>query len=284
MSFFDSALDRIGRWIAGRLESPQSGYEPFTSSDPKTLRRFLEPGDILLVEGNQKVSTAIKYLTQSTWSHAAIFVGNEVLPENHKLNDKGEENVLIEANIGEGVIACSIEKYSTYNTRICRPIGLTHAHREAITTFMTSKLGLTYDTRNIWDLARYLFPTPPVPTRWRRKMIALGSGEPSKAICSSLLAQAFQNVKYPILPTIERFEAETDENATVSGYTKREVLTIRHHSLFTPRDFDLSPYFRVIKPTIELGFDYQELEWTDAPATEGPFGYRRPVHEREPTT
>lgn len=281
MSFFDSVLDRIGRWIAGRLESRVSGYEPFTASDPKTLRRFLEPGDILLVEGNQKVSTAIKYLTQSTWSHAAIFVGNDVLPDTYKTNEKGEENVLIEANLGEGVVAVPIEKYATYNTRICRPIGLTFEHREAVTKFMSSKLGLQYDTRNIFDLARYLFPTPPVPVRWRRKMIALGSGEPTRAICSSLIAQAFQNVKYPVLPTIERFEEEKDENATLSGYTKREVLTIRHHSLFTPRDFDLSPYFRVIKPTIELGFDYQALEWTDDPASEGPLGHNRAVHERD---
>ena len=37
MSFFDTALDRIGNWIAGRLESPVSGYIPFTASDPNTL-------------------------------------------------------------------------------------------------------------------------------------------------------------------------------------------------------------------------------------------------------
>ena len=35
----------------------------------------MEPGDILLVEGNQRVSSAIKYLTQSTWSHAAFYLG-----------------------------------------------------------------------------------------------------------------------------------------------------------------------------------------------------------------
>ena len=264
MSLFDKALDRLGNWIAGRLEARVSGYVPFTASDPNTLNRFLKPGDILLVEGNQKVSVAIKYLTQSTWSHAAIFVGNDALLEGQKSQSDGTLNVLIEANLGEGVVAVPVEKYATYNTRICRPVNLTDEDRTAITSFMVSKLGLQYDTRNIFDLARYLFPTPPIPVRWRRKMIALGSGEPTRAICSSLIAQAFQRVGYPILPTRERFEAEHDRNAEVSGYSQREVWTIRHHSLFTPRDFDVSPYFRIVKPTVEHGFDYAGLEWAEA--------------------
>jgi len=73
----DTLLDRLGRWLAGRLQQESSGYEPYTPSDAETLRRTLEPGDILLVEGNQKISAAIKYLTQSTWSHAAFYVGDD---------------------------------------------------------------------------------------------------------------------------------------------------------------------------------------------------------------
>ena len=37
----------------------------------------LRPGDVLLVEGSSRLSTVIKYLTQSTWSHAALCVGSE---------------------------------------------------------------------------------------------------------------------------------------------------------------------------------------------------------------
>ena len=47
----------------------------------------------------------------------------------------------------------------------------------------------------------------------------------------------------------------------VSRFSREEILHIRHHSLFTPRDFDLSPYFRVVKPTLEYGFDYKRLKW-----------------------
>ena len=28
-----------------------------------------------------------------------------------------------------------------------------------------------------------------------------------------------------------------------------------------PRDFDISPFFAVIKPTIETGFDYKQMMW-----------------------
>ena len=52
-----------------------SGYEPFTPSDPEQLRGLIQPGDVLLVEGNNRISGIIKYLTQSTWSHAALYVG-----------------------------------------------------------------------------------------------------------------------------------------------------------------------------------------------------------------
>ena len=68
-------LDTIGKLIAGYLQKEQPGYEPFTPSDPEHLRGVIAAGDVLLVEGNNRISGIIKYLTQSTWSHAALYVG-----------------------------------------------------------------------------------------------------------------------------------------------------------------------------------------------------------------
>jgi hypothetical protein len=34
----------------------------------------------------------------------------------------------------------------------------------------------------------------------------------------------------------------------------------------TRRDFDLSPYFRIVKPTLEYGFDYRAVTWDDKAA------------------
>jgi len=255
MDLYDKALESIGKFLAGRLVKESSGYRPYTPSDHETLCRTLEPGDVLLIEGNQFVSASIKYLTQSTWSHAAFYVG-DVLP---KPEDGSDQPMLIEVVLGDGCRAVPLSKYASYNTRICRPIGLTKADRTKAIEFMTSKIGLQYDTKNIIDLLRYFLPTPPVPVAWRRRMIAFGSGEPTKAICSSLIAQAFQGIKYPILPEVTLAPGRAHAE---SGYSRREILHIRYHALFTPRDFDLSPYFKVIKPTIEYGFDYKKLTWS----------------------
>lgn len=169
----DTLLDRFGQFIADRLSSETSGYKPYTPSDPETLERTLRPGDILLVEGNQKISTVIKYLTQSTWSHAALFVGDAC----GEAKEGEERRQLIEVVIGEGCVAVPLHKYATYNTRICRPIGLTGDDKRAVIDFMVSNIGAKYDLKNIFDMLRYFLPTPPVPVRWRRRLLSFGSGD-----------------------------------------------------------------------------------------------------------
>lgn len=252
----DWLLTRIGHRIAHFLEKEIGGYEPYAAADPQTLRASLRPGDVLLVEGNQRISSIIKYLTQSTWSHAAVYVG-DALP---KPADGSERPRLIEVQAEEGCVAVPLSRYERFNTRICRPVGLTPGDRRRVVQFMVDSLGKTYDLKNIIDLLRYLVPLP-FPARIRRRMMALGSGDPTRAICSSLIAQAFQEVRYPILPHIERGKGRGSQ---LSEFTRREILYIRHHSLYAPRDFDVSPYFRVIKPTIEGGFDYKALVWGEA--------------------
>ncbi|MCB1411698.1 MAG: lipo-like protein [Xanthobacteraceae bacterium] len=244
-------LDTIGKLIAGYLQKEPPGYEPATSSDPERLRGVIQPGDVLLVEGNNRVSGIIKYLTQSTWSHAALYVGDI----DGACEPDGEPHVLVEANIGEGVTSAPLSKYFAYHTRLCRPVGLSFEDRETVCRYAINRIGFGYDTKNIIDLARYLVPLP-VPQRWRRRMIALGSGDPTKIICSALIAQAFGSVRYPILPKITRSR---------SRQVRREILHIRDSSLYMPRDFDISPYFEIVKPTIELGFDYTSLHWADKP-------------------
>jgi len=251
MSF---VADGVGRFLARYLEKPAQGYEPFTPTDPAALLATLKPGDVILVEGNNHISGVIKYLTQSTWSHAALYVGS--------IGDRtaadGEPLVLVEANIGEGVVAAPLSKYARFHTRICRPTGLTDEDRARVCTYASERIGFDYDLKNIIDLMRYLLPLP-IPQRWRRRMMALGSGHPTRIICSALIAQAFENVRYPILPKVTLLESEV---------AREEILEIRHSSLYAPRDFDISPYFEVVKPTIVRGFDYKAMAWADLPATD----------------
>jgi hypothetical protein len=242
-------LDGAGRVIARYLQKSVNGYEPFTPSDPDALRHSLQPGDVLLVEGNNHIAGVIKYLTQSTWSHSALYVG----PMPGRVTADGEPHVLIEANVGEGVVSAPLSKYIKFHTRICRPVGLIEADCAMVCAYAVERIGFAYDLKNIIDLLRYLLPLP-VPHRWRRRLLALGSGDPTRLICSALIADAFRAVRYPILPKIK---------LTGSRQAREEILEIRHSSLYCPRDFDISPYFNVVKPTIARGFSYKALCWAD---------------------
>lgn len=248
-------LRKIGETLARYLSAPRDRGKQVATSDPELLPQTLQPGDVLLVEGNNIFSTAIKYLTQSTWSHAALYIGN-ALP----LATNGEEQAqLIEADTNDGVRCIGLSHYNSYHTRICRPVGLSPDEINEVIDFAVNMLGHQYDLRNIFDLARYLLPTPPVPTRFRRKLLSIGSGDPTQAICSSLIAQAFQAIHYPILP--ENVVLKQDNSVCRECY--REMLHIRHHSLFTPKDFDVSPYFQIIKPSLTADFDFHDLNWAD---------------------
>lgn len=258
MTRSETPLDWLGQRLAGLLLRDRPGREPFVPSDPEKLRHTLRAGDVVLVAGSNRISTAIKYLTHSTWSHAALYVGNALDPP----QDGGEPHTLIEVVLDAGCRSIPLSNLEHFHTRICRPVGLTEADRDALVDFMISRLGIRYDTRNVVDLARYLLPPLPVPSHWRRRMIALGSGEPTRAICSTLIAEAFERVGYPILPRVELGPAV---RRGANDWRHRELLHIRHFSLYAPADFDISPYFQIIKPTLEEGFNYKGLTWSDGP-------------------
>lgn len=248
-------LQRIGHRLAQYLSEPRVTVH-LSTSRAGLLLRTLRKGDVLLVEGTSHFAVAIRYITQSTWSHSALCVSAA------GDGPDGAPPMLIEADVNEGVHLLAANHYAHQHTRICRPIGLTAEELDQVVASATARLGEHYDTRNVVDLARYLIHTPPVPERYRRRLLAFGSGEPTRAICSSLIAAAFESVRYPILPEIEQIRANDDD----AEEHVREILHIRDSRLFTPRDFDVSPYFRIVKPTLEDGFDPHALHWAHSHA------------------
>ncbi len=251
------ALGMVGRRLARFLAAPRPEYGRGPSSRRELLVAALRRGDVLLVEGTSRFAGAIKYLTQSTWSHAALCLGTP---------DGASEPQFVDADINVGVRTVPLSEFAGLHVRICRPVGLGPAEIDAVAGYMLERLGHSYDLKNIVDLARYLVRQPPLPDPMKRRMLALGSGEPTRAICSTLLAQAFEVVRYPILPEIELLDTRT-----VHGQRMRaEILHIRHHSLYTPRDFDVSPFFQVVKPRVEAGFDYRALMWAEPAPGSGP--------------
>jgi hypothetical protein len=272
-NLLDLITASLGRRIGRYLSRERHVHGTATPAGRNHLMACLQAGDVLLVEGQTRVSVAIKYLTQSTWSHAALYAGDATGLVDHE----GLPRCFLEADITDGVRAVSVAEFEHLHCRVCRPIGLGAAEIDAVIGYVLARLGHHYDLKNVVDLARYLFPTPPVPQRWRRRLLALGSGDPTRAICSTLIAQAFQSVRYPILPLVETMPSHDP----LCPACVEEILRVRHHSLFVPRDFDASPYFAVVKPTLVAGFDHRSLSWHDE-VVHGT-GTALPSHGRTPS-
>ena len=84
------------------------------------MSQLLKPADVVLVEGKRRISTAIKYLTQSSWSHAAIYVGGC-----GGVDAEGRVRAFVEDDMEKGVRAFSIEELEGLHLRICRRMFLT---------------------------------------------------------------------------------------------------------------------------------------------------------------
>ena len=94
-------------------------------------------------------------------------------------------------------------------------------------------------------------------------------------ICSSLIARLFQRVRFPILPTVSFPEDSASEPRgrlvrRIFGQPGPEytgIFRMRHPTLVTPRDFDLSPFFDIVKqnPVARGDFDYSRIQWADEP-------------------
>src|SRR4030065_878136 len=138
-------MQTIPRFLGHALASyPTKGsrsYPPLAPNQPGQLRDALRAGDVLLVEGNTRISVAIKYLTQSTWSHAALFIGRRLA----QTTDDPDPPVLIEADLVGGVRAVPLSRYDQYHTRICRPVGLAEADCERVLEAGGARVGRTQD-------------------------------------------------------------------------------------------------------------------------------------------
>jgi hypothetical protein len=271
----------ITRKLLDYLTEPLPDYQRFVWNDPQALRRHIRKGDVLLIDGDNRVSQIIKYLTQSCWSHAVLYVGDELLRRGGEAADRAREafgddaeELLVEA-LPHGVVASPLSKYIDYNIRIARPHRLAPDHLKLIVEDALAAIGWRYDLRNVLDLARYLIPVHVVPNVLRRTALHFGSGQPTEVICSSLLGRLFAKVRFPILPQIEypdAFDATDSSRPTLlrrifgfesDGFTG--IFRMRHPTLLTPRDFDLSPYFEIIKFNVVADgrFDYQRIHWAE---------------------
>ena len=266
-------------FIVGLLTKPLQTYVLHVPNDLANLKKYIKKGDVILVEGNERISECIKYLTQSSWSHAVLYVGDEPMKRSpdkrteyaEKFGDDAE-SLVVEALVESGVVLTPLSKYRDYNIRVCRPYNLSSRDVREVIDEALRHVGDVYDIKNVIDLARYFLPVTLVPRRFRREALQFGSGEPTRVICSSLIAECFDRVGFPIVP---KFAQPPDPSAM----PRRRIWQIKPRSeahpygimkrvsptLITPRDFDLSPYFEIVKFNVieNLRFDYRKILWAD---------------------
>ncbi len=267
--------DRIARF----LTQPLRHYQHRTRHDMTSLQRHVRRGDVLLVEGDQRVSAVIKTLTQSCWSHTALYVGDELLRRGGReraeaLDRFGPErsrHLLVEA-LFEGVVISPLDKYRDFHLRLCRPHRLRSDDLQRVIDQALTAVGWPYDVRNILDLARHLLLLALMPTRYRRAVGRLGSARATQVICSSLVGQLFHTVGFPVLPMGQEPPPLPPPRSGLARLLRPQrspypgTFLPLHPTLLAPRDFDLSPYFEIVKFDAIAGgdFDYQRIAWGDA--------------------
>lgn len=231
--------EKLAAWLT--KASPYYRPDPFADFD--ALRQTIRPGDVLLVEGETTVARIIQVLTRSIWSHAALYVGDAAMnhpdPEVQKFARKfGDEadSLLLEADIKTGVTLVPLSHYRQHPKRICRPVGLDEEGCRYLVRHGLDRLCEPYDTGQLLDLVRYLLPLAQLPAKLAQRLWMVRTGEGSRTICSTMIVEAFQAIRYPIMPEV------TDV------CTDRELCyRVRNARLFVPADFDRSPFFRIIK-------------------------------------
>lgn len=230
-------------------------------SDFKRLSYEIRPGDVILVSGRSRISEVIKIVTQSHWSHSALYIGrlHDIQSEAHRkiiednYNFEPTQQLIIETEIGKGTVVSLLSNYEHEHLRICRPKGLRQEDANTIINFCIEHHGNRYNIRQFLDLARFLFPWHMLPRRWRSSLFQHNAQETTQEVCSTLIAKAFAMVDFPLLPHV-RIEEQGQ---------KFELLQ-RNPRLFTPSDFDFSPYFDIIKyPFFLLDGSslYRNLPW-----------------------
>ncbi len=248
----------IIRWL--NKERPPAD---FPLCDFERIWYEVKPCDVILVEGRSRVSDVIKLITQSPWSHACLYIGrihdieDPTIRETIAKHYQGwsEDHLIIESQLGLGTVIRPLSVYKNDHLRLCRPSGITYKDGQEVTRYAVEHLGFDYDVRQIFDLFRLLFPWFIMPRQFRSTLFRHHAGGTTRTVCSTMIAQAFGSIQFPILPLVKHSDAQGVQ------------VFRRNPKLCTPSDFDYSPYFEIIKyPFLDFQHqaNYRLMPWTGA--------------------
>jgi hypothetical protein len=209
-------IGAVALYLAQPVRQP--GISP--TADPLSLSSILLPGDVLLSDGNTRAAAIVRRITRSPWSHVSMYVG--------PLEAGPDPRCIVEADVAAGVRAVRLSELKGLHVRVLRPSGLEGAERRRLADWVTSRIGGDYDLAHAWMLATKLLRLPLGP---RLRSTASMAQSATRFICSSLLAQAFMLVGYPIVPVL------IGVRETGAG----------DHRFVTPHDFQSASVFEVVQ-------------------------------------
>ncbi len=183
-------------WLVGSVgpATPVADHPP-THAPTKApthsadLERQLQTGDVILVAGRSRFSRLVCRLTNSTWSHVAIYVGPQV--------DRDPALTIIEADIEAGVRRIALEALSGCSIQVVRASRLPESARAALIEHLRAREGRAYDLAHVIRLAQTLLQAQwPLIGQFGHR--AVGRADPGRAICSTLVAHALASAGVPI--------------------------------------------------------------------------------------
>lgn len=222
----------------------------------------IRPADVILVEGRTRVSKIIRRITLNSWTHAALYIGRLHDVEDPHIRAriqkyyKGDphDQLIIESLLGRGTVISNLADYKNDHLRLCRPSGLAYQDAQHVIAHATESIGRQYNVRQFIDLGRFYLRHRLIPSTFKSSLLDYKPGTATEEICSTMIAEAFMSVKFPILPLVRKDDKKVYE------------LIPRNPKLFIPADFDYSPYFDIIKyPIFHIArpAHYRDLPWNE---------------------
>ena len=263
LEYWRLAMAWLERRVTAWLVMERKKEEVLSPINFERLLDEVRMGDVLLVEGRTRVAYAVRNITSSVWTHSALVIGSldkirdpalRSVARGYLQADELEAPLIVESELGRGTIVSSTLRYRDHHVRLCRPRGLSYRDARRVSTYALLHLGADYNVRQILDLARFLVPWwTVVPRRWHSSLFEHNYQEPTRMICSTMIAKAYSRVRFPVVPLVVQVEG-------------RFRMLQRNPRLITPRDFDHSPYFSIIKYPLlgedDIGF-YKKLPWSE---------------------
>lgn len=238
MNLFKQIIIALTAWLT-RASEPKEAV----LCDFDRIKQSAKPGDVLLIEGRSSVDGTIKKLTQSHWSHGALYIGRLIDIDDMALRELVRSHIdcdtdtplIVHSVLGQGTIIEPLQELEREHIRLCRPKGLAKGDVQQVIRYMLSQVATDREEYHFMDIMRFFFPWSLVPQRWRMPLLRYNYGKHVELVSCSVIANAFGFVQFPIMPLVK---------TTRNGGTQ---LLRRKPRLCMPVDFDVSPYFEIVK-------------------------------------